>query len=432
MTSHTNAISVHSLSKTFKIYDKPADRLKEIFSFSRKKYSRDFKALHGINFVVPKGEFLGILGRNGAGKSTLLRILSGEYITSSGTIKINGSISLLQLGVGLNRELTGIENVKFAVKFLGYDKNELSSLINEIVEFADLGKFIHHPIKTYSSGMYARLSFAIAISVDPDILIVDEVLAVGDMRFASKCLRKMHEIKKKGKTVILVTHDVTKVAVFCDRALWLKNGRIEAIGDAKEISGMYHDYMMLGDVPKVENNRNSTPMEDQAHEGMGLESSMVDDIEWIDLQYFPCLQKEGIKISHAALYRKDNHTKASIFSRGEHVLIYHKIYSASELRDIVVGWILTDKQGLVALHGSSEFCGEKIDVVNKGSTLVCCFDVKIPPLRNSEYIFTFGIRQYDKIIFKVNEALPIQILHTDYNSRQGGYVIVENAKFSII
>jgi len=432
LTNNSNAISVRGLSKTFKIYNKPAVRLKEVFSFSRIIYSDEFNALHDINFVVPKGEFLGIIGRNGAGKSTLLKILSGEYVATSGTVKINGSISLLQLGVGFNRELTGIENVKFAVKFLGYDDDELSDLLDKVVEFADLGEFIHHPIKTYSSGMYSRLSFAIAISVNPEILIVDEVLAVGDIRFASKCLRKMHEIKKKGTTVILVTHELTKVAVFCDRAIWLKDGRIEAIGDAKEISGMYHDYMMLGDVPKVENDRNSTPMEDQAHEGVGLESSMVDDIEWIDLQYFSYLQKEGIKITHVALYRKDNHTKASIFSRGDHVLMYLKIFSASELRDIVVGWNLTDKQGLVALHSNSEFCGEKIDVVDKGSTLVCCFDVQIPPLRNSEYIFAFGIKQYDQIIFKVNETLPIQILHTNYNSRQGGYVIVENAKFSII
>jgi len=341
-------------------------------------------------------------------------------------------VNMLQLGVGFNKELNGIENVKFSVKFLGYDNDELSDLLDEIVEFADIGEFIHHPIKTYSSGMHARLSFAIAISINPEILIVDEVLSVGDMRFASKCLRKMHEIKKKGRTVILVTHDVTKVAVFCNRALWLKDGKIEAIGPAKEISGMYHDYMMLGDVPKVDNDTDIAPIEDQVHKGVNLERSVGDDIEWIDLQYFPSLQKKDIKISHAALYQKDTHTKASIYSRGEHVLIYLKIYSSSELRDIVVGWILTDKQGLVALHGSSEFCGEKIDIINKGSTLVCCFDVKIPPLRNSEYIFTFGIRQYDRIIFKVNEALPIQILHTDYNSRQGGYVIVENAKFSII
>lgn len=437
MANHTNAISVHGLSKTFKIYDKPADRLKEALSLSRKKYSRNFPALHDISFDVPKGEFLGILGRNGAGKSTLLKILAGEYIATTGTVKIDGSISLLQLGAGFNREQTGIENVKFAVNFLGYNDDKLSDLIDEIVEFADIGEFINHPIKTYSSGMHSRLSFAVAITVDPEILIVDEVLSVGDMRFTAKCLRRMHEIKKKGATVILVTHDVSKVAIFCDRALWLKDGRIEALGDAKEISEKYRDYMMLGEVPEVVQEKDSTviePLKDemelQVADVEDSKSPVFEDIEWIDLKDFPCVQKENIKITHAALYQKKNHQKASIFSRGDHVLMYLKIYSSEQLSGIGVGWSLTDKQGLVACHSNSDFCGHQIDVVDKGSMLMCCFDIKIPPLRNSEYIFSVGIRQYDQIIFKANDVLPIQILSNDKNSLQGGYVIVDDVEFS--
>jgi len=424
-TTHMYAISVRNLSKTFRIYDDPADRLKEIFSFRRKKYSQDFQALHDISFDVPKGQFLGVLGRNGAGKSTLLKIISGKYVATSGTVEVNGSISLLQLQAGFNKELTGIDNVRFAVNFLGYDDCKLSEVIAEIIEFADLGEFINHPVKTYSSGMYSRLSFAVAIAIDPEILIVDEVLSVGDMRFTSKCLRRMHEIKKKGTTVILVTHDVVKVAVFCDKALWLKDGRIEAIGDAKEISEKYRDYMMLGEVAEKKDIGNApSPIAKASTSSLG-----DDDIEWLDLKDFPFVQKGNIKITHAALYRKEPHEKSSIFSRGEHFLLYLKICSTEKLKDIVVGWVLVDKQGLIALHSNSEFCGKTIAFVDKGSSRVCCFDVKIPPLRNSRYIFSVGIKQYDQIIFKLNEALPIQISSKDSDSRQGGYIIVEDAEF---
>jgi len=426
------AISVRNLSKTFRIYDNPADRLKEIFSLKRKKYSQDFQALHDISFDVPKGQFLGILGRNGAGKSTLLKIISGKYVATSGIVEINGSVSLLQLQAGFNKELTGIDNVRFAVNLLGYDDSKRSEIIAEIIEFSDLGEFINHPVKTYSSGMYSRLSFAVAIAIDPEILIVDEVLSVGDMRFTSKCLRRMHEIKTKGTTVIIVTHDVNKVAVFCNKALWLKDGRIEALGDAKDISEKYRDYMMLGEVAeKKDKDKYSAPIAKASTDGIvDSESPLGDDyIEWLDLKDFPCVQKGNIKITHAALYRKKPHEKASVFSRGEHLLLYLKICSTEQLSDIVVGWVLIDKQGLIALHSSSEFCGKTIAFVDKGSSRVCCFDVKIPPLRNSEYIFSVGIRQYDQVIFKVNEALPIQISSEDSDSRQGGYIIVENTEF---
>jgi ABC-type polysaccharide/polyol phosphate transport system ATPase subunit len=427
------AIRVHNLSKIYKLYPDHKARMKEALHPMRRKYHKNFYALDNVSFSVGKGEFLGILGENGSGKSTLLKIISGLLVQSIGSFEVNGSIAaLIELGAGFNPEFTGIENIYFYGTILGFSREDMGARLDAIVSFADIGEYIHQPLKTYSSGMKARVAFAVAAEINPDILVIDEVLAVGDMRFTSKCLRKMHEIKNKGTTVILVTHDVKKVAVFCDRALWLKNGIIEAIGPAKEIAGMYQDFMMLGDVPKLNNDRNIKTAEFKENKRSNTKTHVLDDIEWIDLKDFPCLKKEGIKITHSALYKKDNLTKASIITRGEHVLLYLKIYSSSDLRDIVIGWNLTDKQGLVALHGNSEFCRKKIDLINKGCTLVCCFDIKMPPLRNSEYIFAFGIKQYHRIIFKVNEALPIKILSTDFNSQQGGYVIVENVDFKII
>jgi len=423
------AIAVRGLSKIYKIYDTPMDRLKEAFSPTRKAYSVKFTALSNIHFSVQQGEFLGVVGRNGAGKTTLLRILSGELGATAGHFEVNGAVSLLQLGVGFNRELNGVENIKFSAKLLGYDDRRTRVMIDEIVKFADLGDFIHHPVKMYSSGMYSRLSFAVGISVDPDILIADEVLAVGDIRFAAKCLRKMQEIKDRGTTVILVTHDVSKVAVFCDRAIWLKDGRIEAMGDGKEIAETYRDYMLLGDLPKKENDDTGEEEGGVAGKDLLPDVSAGERIDWIDLKFFSCYQKEKIKITHAALYSKEDRKKASVFSRGDKAVLYLKVSSETMLKDITVGWSLADKQGLIACHTNSGFYGKAIETINKGDEIFCYFDLEIPPLRNSSYIFSLGIKQYEDIIFKANDVLPLQIQSSDPFSKQGGYVIVENCGF---
>ena len=247
------ALQVEKLGKVFRIYDKPSDRLKETFSFGRKNYHTDFPALRNISFHVKKGEFLGIVGRNGAGKSTLLKILSGELTPSEGTVTIDGNVSLLQLGVGFDLELSGIENARFASKLLGYSNREIDRMLKDIIEFADIGDFIYHPVKTYSSGMYSRLSFAVGVNINPDILIADEVLAVGDLRFAQKCLRKMREFKDKGKTIVLVTHDTSTVNIFCDTAIWLKDGELFQSGDAQSVAKDYTNYMLYDKLPYQRN-----------------------------------------------------------------------------------------------------------------------------------------------------------------------------------
>lgn len=236
MSSSNNiAIDVKNISKKYQIYEKPIDRLKQFLSSEKKKYYRAFDALHNINFEVKKGQTFGIIGQNGSGKSTLLQIIAKTLTPTDGEIKVYGRVAaLLELGSGFNPEYTGRENVYLNGSILGVSKEEMDARFTEIEKFADIGEFIDQPVKTYSSGMYVRLAFAVAINVDADILIVDEALAVGDMFFQVKCYKKFEEFKKQGKTILLVTHDLSSVIKYCDNVLVLNNGESLGIYNAKE------------------------------------------------------------------------------------------------------------------------------------------------------------------------------------------------------
>jgi teichoic acid transport system ATP-binding protein len=238
------AIKVEGISKIYKLYDNAQDRLKESIHPLRKKYHREFYALHDVDVEIPKGATIGIIGRNGSGKSTLLKIISGVLTPTSGAVKINGRVSaLLELGAGFNPEYTGIENVYLNGTIMGYSKSEIDDKIDDILAFAEIGEFAQQPVKSYSSGMFLRLAFAVAVNVDPDILIVDEALAVGDMQFQLKCINKMKTFKESGKTILFVSHDTYSIRNFCDYALWMMNGRIHLRGDVNSIIEQYEDFM---------------------------------------------------------------------------------------------------------------------------------------------------------------------------------------------
>jgi len=234
------AIKLENVSKYYKLYKTPKDRLKESLSPLRKQYHKEFYALRDIDLEVKKGEILGIIGKNGSGKSTLLKIISRVLTPNSGTIQVNGVISaLLELGAGFNPEFSGIENVYFYGTLLGFSTEEMEQRIDGILSFADIGDFIDQPLKTYSSGMKARLGFAVATEVNPDILIVDEVLAVGDAIFQRKCYAKMEKLIKDGKTVLLVSHSRNNIASLCNRAMLLDDGREVAFGDVDTVLKEY-------------------------------------------------------------------------------------------------------------------------------------------------------------------------------------------------
>ncbi len=235
MTDNEVVIKVENLSKAYKLYDNPVDRLKESIHPFRKQYHRDFYALNDISFEVKKGESLGIIGKNGSGKSTLLKILTGVLTPTSGSVTVSGKVSsLLELGAGFNFEMTGLENVYFNGTVMGFSKEEMDTKIDDILAFADIGDFVHQPVKTYSSGMFVRLAFAAAISVDPDILIVDEALSVGDIFFQQKCHERMDQLIRQGTTVIVVTHNMDAVAKYSSRVMLLDKGTCNFIGRTDE------------------------------------------------------------------------------------------------------------------------------------------------------------------------------------------------------
>lgn len=244
----TYAIELHNITKTYKVFKSPTNRL--LYSLTQLKRFEPsiFTAVSDVTLSIPKGQILGIVGKNGAGKSTILKLITGVSFPSVGEIKVNGRISsLLELGAGFNPELTGMENIYFQANLLGISKNEIKAKIPDILAFADIGNFIEQPVKNYSSGMFARLAFATAIHVDPDILIVDEVLAVGDIAFQFKCIEKMKEFSKKGVTIIFVTHSMMSLYRFCERAIWIDKGSVIMDGTVEDVVPRYEDNLKKQD-----------------------------------------------------------------------------------------------------------------------------------------------------------------------------------------
>lgn len=249
-------IEVRDLSKVYHLYNKSSDRIRETFSIRKKKYSKEHYALKNINLKINKGESIGIVGTNGSGKSTLLKLVTGVVTPTTGTIKTDGKIAaLLELGAGFNPEYTGIENIYLNGTMMGYTEEEMKKRVPDIIEFADIGEFINQPVKSYSSGMFARLAFAVSINVEPDILIVDEALSVGDTRFQVKCIDKMRELQESGTTILFVTHAIEQIKRFCTRAIWIKNGELIEDGEASQVVDLYDNFMKYGEkkIEKVNN-----------------------------------------------------------------------------------------------------------------------------------------------------------------------------------
>lgn len=449
------AVRVENLTKTFRIYDKPSDRLKEVFSPTRTKYSTDYSALRNLNFEIKKGDFVGIVGRNGAGKSTLLKILSRELSPTSGTVNINGSVSLLQLGVGFDPELTGIDNARFSSKLLGYSNKEIDKMIKEIIDFADIGEFIHHPVKTYSSGMYSRLSFAVGININPDIFIADEVLAVGDMRFISKCLRKMHEIKASGKTVILVSHDTNAVSVFCNKAIWLKDGELFDQGEAKVVAENYKNYMLYDKLPgeitnKHVNGAKSPLITDQKSQipdgqvqipdtldklpALEYNKTSIEDWEIIPTGYTGAIGTGEASITAVSLVNTMGNRLQQVHG-GEVVRFLIQVKTHCAMSVVNTGWLLNDRHALPTLHFNSSFgnCDQHNVPANK--ELVFEYKFKFPHLRKDQFIFAASVSSKnelgeDVIIHRVHDVHPIEVINSEVMMKQCGAVLLDEVEVS--
>jgi lipopolysaccharide transport system ATP-binding protein len=246
--SSEHAIEVSGLGKCYKIYPSPRERLLQMLSRSRRQNVREFWALQDVSFTIGRGETTGIIGRNGSGKSTLLQMICGTVSPTVGTVSVGGRIAaLLELGAGFNTEFTGRENVLMNAAILGFPQQTMAERMEEVIAFSELGDYIDQPVKTYSSGMYARLAFSIAIHVDPEILIVDEALSVGDARFTAKCMRRIKDIQMDGASILFVSHDVGAVRTLCARAIWLDSGRLVESGDVFPVTGRFMEYMFRDD-----------------------------------------------------------------------------------------------------------------------------------------------------------------------------------------
>lgn len=253
------AISVRNLTKTYRLFNHPGDRIKQFFSLGMLRYHREFTALQNVSFDIRKGETVGIIGRNGSGKSTLLQMISGILRATTGTVRTNGRISaLLELGAGFNPEFTGRENAYFQGAIQGLDETEMDARMQAIIRFADIGEFIDQPVRTYSSGMFVRLAFSVAVNVDPDILLVDEALAVGDISFQRKCITLMEKLREGGTTIILVSHNIRQVERFCSRVILLNHGEAAFIGTTDRGCILYQQ--IVGDNDYESTNDNDAPL----------------------------------------------------------------------------------------------------------------------------------------------------------------------------
>lgn len=312
--SSKSIIKVDNVSKNFLIFSNPIERLKQLLGF-KKKYN-EFRALKNIDIEIFKGETVGIIGVNGSGKSTLLQIICGTLSPSQGIVSVSGRVAaLLELGAGFNPEFTGVENVKLNAELMGLSSKEIENIFDDIVNFAGIGDFINQPVKTYSSGMFARLAFSTAIHVDPEILIVDEILAVGDSRFQRKCLNKLKEIRDSGSTILFVSHDDYQVRNICDKVLYLRNGEQVFFGNTNEGVNTYlQDLQKLDSIAKKSNDKVASKklieiVNPRLINSTGQEVLKIESGDSVNLEfYYECKDVTLIeKVNFVFnLYRKDN------------------------------------------------------------------------------------------------------------------------------
>ncbi|WML89822.1 ABC transporter ATP-binding protein [Thiothrix lacustris] len=403
------AIKVEGLGKCYQIYDNPHDRLKQfVFPSLRrllgkppKEYGREFLAVNDVSFQVKKGEAVGIIGRNGSGKSTLLQMICGTLTPSSGSIQTTGRVAaLLELGSGFNPEFTGRENVYMNASILGLSKAEIDARFDEIVAFADIGNFIEQPVKTYSSGMYVRLAFAVIAHVDADILVVDEALSVGDAVFTQKCMRFIRGFQGKG-TLIFVSHDIASVQNICKSAIWMKNGKVERLGTAKAISEAYLQYTLqeiygeeatLTSIAPVAIDDQSMP--DSSVEPVidyGAVASVTDNIQaakgWTTAQ----AEIVSVVLSHLSAGKT-----ACVFEGGERVRMSIRAKTHIALKNPIVGFLVRDRLGQ-DLFGENTlpFTEYTPTAVGAGMIFEGVFDFKLPMLPNGLYAVMVSIADGD-------------------------------------
>lgn len=391
------AINVKNVSKCYNIYSRPRDRLLQMFTRSRKRYFREFWALKGISFEVARGETVGIVGQNGSGKSTLLQIICGTLNPTDGTVETKGRIAaLLELGSGFNPEFSGRENVYLNASILGLSTSEIDQRFQSIIDFADIGTFLDQPVKTYSSGMVVRLAFAVQAQVDPDILIVDEALAVGDAKFQAKCFDRLKQLKERGTSILLVTHSSDQIVTHCSNAILLDRGTVVAIGQPRTVVNRYMD-LLFGKGQRIEQNDvDSVPLK-QTEDIEAENPHSLSNVEDVFYQR-PGYNHHEYRWGDGSAKILDFHLDAngvaypSMIKSGDPLTLRLSVLFREELTRPILGITIKTKEGVTIYGANSESleikdlksAGQKNSIVHAVATFNCS-------LAPGDYFVSLGI-----------------------------------------
>ena len=387
------AIQVKNLDKVYKLYDKPSDRMKEALGLSKKKKYKEHHALDQVNLTIYQGETVGIIGTNGSGKSTILKIITGVLNPSGGKVTVNGRISaLLELGAGFNMEYNGIENVYLNGTMIGFSEKEIDEKMDAILEFADIGDYVYQPVKTYSSGMFVRLAFAVAINIEPEILIVDEALSVGDVFFQAKCYHKFEEFKEMGKTILFVSHDLSSISKYCDRVVLLNQGVKLGEGSPKEMIDVYKR-VLVGQY-EMHEDEGTNLLEDKdvaAAARMGVNPELLEyGTNAAKITEYYITDDKGI------------HTTAVI--KGQEFSIHMEVDFMEDVPAPIFAFTIKNIKGTEITGTNTMVEKAFLESVQAGAKKEIVFTQKMS-LQGGEYLLSLGVTGYERDKFEVYHRL---------------------------
>lgn len=401
--SNNNAITVNDVTKIYRLYEKPIDRLKETLSPTHKNYHRDFYALNGISFDVKKGQTVGIIGTNGSGKSTILKIITGVLTPTSGSLEVNGVISaLLELGAGFNMDYTGIENIYMNGTMMGFSRKEMEEKLNDILEFADIGDFVYQPVKTYSSGMFVRLAFALAINVEPEILIVDEALSVGDVFFQAKCYRRMEEIRQNGTTILMVTHDMGAIIKYCDQVVVLNKGNFIAQGEPGKMVDLYKKILAnqmddlsleLAEIRSGElNDFSGEKAVSKKEAAKARQEGLMKEKLTVNPNRTEYGDKKAEIVDFGLLDERGNVT--NLLLKGEYFSIRERIHFHDEIESPIFTYTIKDKRGADLTGTNTMYEASDVKSVKNGDEYEVEFKQKMT-LQGGEYLLSMSCTGFE-------------------------------------
>ncbi|MCH5339997.1 MAG: ABC transporter ATP-binding protein [Acetatifactor sp.] len=400
------AIEVKDVVKIYKLYDKPKDRLKEALGLGRKQVHKLHYALNGVSLCINRGETVGIIGTNGSGKSTILKIITGVLHPTSGEVRVDGRISaLLELGAGFNQEYNGIENVYLNGTMMGFSEKEIDAKLPEILEFADIGAYVHQPVKTYSSGMFVRLAFAVAINIEPEILIVDEALSVGDVFFQAKCYHKFEEFKKLGKTIVFVSHDLSSISKYCDRVYLLNKGTLLGEGTPKAMIDAYKR-VLVGQYEMPEQSEEGNLLHDKelrqaAGRAMGAAGERTDDPV-----INPDLLEYGTKQAEIAEFylTDDRGVRTTAVIKGSEFTLHMRVRFHQYIPAPIFAFSFKNVRGTEITGTNSMIEKAFLESVEPGQVKDVTFTQKMS-LQGGEYLLSMGVTGYNGDTFEVYHRL---------------------------